>query len=101
MRLTGKCHDGNYLRQAFARKLGSVQATSMRLPQVVAWSDPSDLLSWRLPEMEGLEITNVYVRNTRWHWLIASPGAVRNNYATNKKVLRILLGPKPRGDGEN
>lgn len=90
-----------YLHQSFGQKLGGVQATAMRPPQVVAWSDPSDLLSWRLPEMEGLEITNIFVRNVRWHWLIASPGGVHNNYATNKKVLRILLAPRLVGSGKH
>ena len=52
------------LRENFAkRSTGSEQAVA-KPAQVIAWSDPSDLLSWHLPAMEGLVITNLYVRNT-------------------------------------
>jgi pimeloyl-ACP methyl ester carboxylesterase len=82
------------MRETFARRsTGSDQAIA-RPAQVIAWSDPSDLLSWHLPAMEGLAITNLYVRNTWWHWIIANPAAAHGNYATNKEVLRIMFGPR-------
>ena len=82
------------LRENFAkRSTGSDQAVA-RPAQVIAWSDPSDLLSWHLPAMEGLAITNLYVRNTWWHWIIANPAAAHANYATNKEVLRVMFGPR-------
>ena len=82
------------LRETFAkRSTGSEQAV-MKPAQVIAWSDPSDLLSWHLPAMEGLVITNLYVHNTGWHWIIANPAAAHSNYATNKEVLRVMFGPK-------
>jgi hypothetical protein len=80
------------LREAFGRKSNGA---APKPPQIIAWSDPSDLLSWRLPGMPGLVITNLYVRNTAWHWIIANPVAAHANYATNKEVLRIMFGPKP------
>ncbi len=83
------------LRETFARRRSGAEEFNAKLPQVVAWSDPSDLLSWRLPAMEGLMITNLYVRNTGWHWIIANPAAAHGNYATNKEVLRVMLGSKP------
>jgi hypothetical protein len=83
------------LRETFAKRRSGAEEFNTKLPQVVAWSDPSDLLSWRLPAMEGLMITNLYVRNTGWHWIIANPVAAHGNYATNKEVLRVMLGPKP------
>jgi hypothetical protein len=61
--------------------------------QVIAWSDPSDLLSWYVPAIEGLVIDNLYVRNTWWHWLFANPSSAHDNYDKNKTVLRIMLGP--------
>ncbi len=82
------------LREAFARQRSGAEGLTAKSPQVVAWSDPSDLLSWRLPAMEGLVITNLYVRNTAWHWIIANPAAAHGNYAVNKEVLRIMFGPR-------
>ena len=69
-------------------------ATPVRPPQIVAWSDPSDLLSWCIPAEKPLLITNLYVRNTWWHWLIANPQAVHNNYDRNRSVLKIIMGSK-------
>jgi hypothetical protein len=87
------------LRAAFARQRGGTEVA--KPPQVIAWSDPSDLLSWRLPSIDGLVITNLYVRNTAWHWIIANPAAAHANYATNKEVLKIMFGPKPaRPEGQ-
>ena len=85
------------LRENFAQKQGR-GAAAAKPPQVVAWSDPNDLLSWRLPAMEGLVVTNLYVHNTAWHWIIANPAAAHANYSTNKQVLRIMFGPKPPED---
>ena len=82
------------LRETFAKRRSGAQEPNPKAPQVIAWSDPSDLLSWRLPEMDGLVIANLYVRNTAWHWIIANPAAAHGNYAINKEVLRIMFGPK-------
>jgi hypothetical protein len=84
------------LRQTFAQRGGGEPSPAKR-PQVIAWSDPSDLLSWRLPAMDGLVVTNLYVRNTAWHWFIANPAAAHANYAVNKDVLRIMFGPRHAG----
>lgn len=82
------------LRETFAKRRSGAEEPTAKAPQVVAWSDPSDLLSWRLPAIKGLVITNLYVRNTGWHWIIANPAAAHGNYAINKEVLRIMFGPK-------
>ena len=63
-------------------------------PQLVAFSDPNDLLTWHIPPIDGLILDNLYVRNTRWRFLIANPLAAHDNYASNKGVLRIMLGQK-------
>jgi hypothetical protein len=40
-------------------------------PQIVALNDPSDLLTWTVPELETVEVHNVIVKNaTHWFWLI-------------------------------
>jgi hypothetical protein len=60
--------------------------------QVVAWSDPSDLLTWRVPAMAGVNVVNLYVRNaTHWFWLVESPTGAHDNYANNKDVLRVMF----------
>jgi hypothetical protein len=82
------------LRQKFGER-GGPAAMPVRPPQIVAWSDPSDLLSWCIPAEKPLLITNLYVRNTWWHWLIANPEAVHDKYDQNKKVLKIIMGTKP------
>ncbi len=82
------------LRQAFAKRRSGAEESVAKPAQVVAWSDPSDLLSWRLPAQKGLLITNLYVRNRWWHWIFANPAAAHGNYVINKEVLRIMLGPK-------
>jgi hypothetical protein len=83
------------LRETFAQRRSSAEPSPTKPPQVIAWSDPSDLLSWRLPTVDGLVVTNIYIRNTAWHWIIANPAAAHANYAVNKDVLRIMFGPKP------
>jgi hypothetical protein len=63
--------------------------------QIVAWSDPNDLLSWQLPDIQGINIVNLHPKNSiRWLWLFENPIAAHDNYATNKDVIRALLKPK-------
>ena len=63
-------------------------------PQIVAWSDPSDLLSWQVPAIGGFNIVNLPARNNWWHWLLADPLTAHSGYAVNKKVIRTMMGPK-------
>ena len=65
------------------------------LPQIVAWSDPNDPLSWQLPEIEEIDVVNLYPRNSiRWLGLFENPLAAHDNYAKNKTVIHVLLRPK-------
>jgi pimeloyl-ACP methyl ester carboxylesterase len=82
------------LRRSFGRRPSGEEESATRPRQVVAWSDPSDLLTWRIPEMKGLTIDNLYVRNTFWHWIIAGPVSAHVNYAKNPDVMRIMMGPR-------
>jgi hypothetical protein len=94
--LNGLITNWKNLRERFEKRGSGAEQPGLKPPQVIAWSDPSDLLSWRLPAIDGLVITNLYVRNTAWHWIIANPSGAHGNYATNKEVLRIMFGPQPR-----
>ncbi len=61
-------------------------------PQIVAWNDPSDLLTWTVPELATVEVHNVVVKNARhWFWLIESPTKAHNNYAKNKNAIEQML----------
>jgi hypothetical protein len=61
-------------------------------PQIVALNDPSDLLTWTVPELETVEVHNVIVKNaTHWFWLIESPTKAHDNYARDKSAIREML----------
>ena len=87
----------NTLRRSFGKKPSGEEEPATRPRQVVAWSDPSDLLTWRIPEMKGLMIDNLYVRNTFWRWIVARPIAAHVNYDRNRDVIRVMMSPKKEG----
>jgi hypothetical protein len=62
-------------------------------PKIIALNDPSDLLTWTVPEqIASVEVQNVMVKNTRhWFWLIASPTKAHDNYAKNKSAVEQML----------
>ncbi len=71
-------------------------------PQIVAWSDPDDLLTWQVPDLvetnvkdttgESVVVDNYPVKNAwRWFWLLANPEAAHLNYDDNKKVIRAMV----------
>jgi hypothetical protein len=61
-------------------------------PQIVALNDPSDLLTWTIPELKSVEVHNVIVKNaTHWLWLIESPTRAHDNYARDKSAIRQML----------
>jgi hypothetical protein len=80
------------LRQKFKQRIGGAESIAPQQPEIFAWSDPSDLLNWHVPPIANVKVDNLYVRNTWWHWLIASPTAAHGNYAKNKDVLKIMIG---------
>ena len=86
------------LRRDFGSKPGEEKEPAAKPRQVVAWSDPSDLLTWRIPEIKGLMVDNLYVRNTFWRWIVARPIAAHANYDRNPYVMRVMLSPKKVGE---
>jgi hypothetical protein len=77
--------------------------------QIVAFSDPDDLLTWKVPctKANSVTVTNFPVKNvTRWFWLFANPESAHTTYDKNKHVLRAMI-PKPNappiqaGNGTN
>ena len=66
--------------------------TSREKVQVVAWSDPSDVITYRVPRIGDVEVVNLYVKNaTRWFGLIESPSKAHSGYAKNIDVLRVMF----------
>jgi hypothetical protein len=60
--------------------------------QVVAWSDPSDVITFRVPKIGNVDVVNLYVQNApRWFGLFESPGAAHGDYARNKEVLHVMF----------
>ncbi len=60
--------------------------------QVVAWSDPSDVITFRVPKIGDVDVVNLYVQNAhRWFGLFESPSAAHADYAKNKDVLRVMF----------
>ena len=91
-----------HLRKLF---LGSDKFRN-QCPQLVAWSDPGDLLTLRVPPVDSsasddrLRVANLYVKNaTRWFGTIENPGPAHSNYATNKNVMDIMF-PRTRNTGD-
>jgi hypothetical protein len=63
-----------------------------RLPRITALNDPSDLLTWTVPNLPGVEVENYTVKNsTRWFWIIENPTKAHNNYARHKRAIREML----------
>jgi hypothetical protein len=61
--------------------------------QVVAWSDPSDVITYRVPKIGDVEVVNLYVKNAaRWFGLLESPRKAHADYAKNIDVLRVMFG---------
>ena len=63
-------------------------------PKIIALNDPSDLLTWTVPEqlLTTVDVQNVVVKNARhWFWLIASPTKAHNDYAKNKNAVGQML----------
>jgi hypothetical protein len=67
--------------------------TAREKVQVVAWSDPSDVITYRVPKIGDVEVVNLYVKNSaRWFGLLESPRKAHADYAKNIDVLRVMFG---------
>ena len=73
-----------YLKQAGREDEGT--------PQIVAWNDPSDLLTWNVPPLASVNVRNIPVKNApHWFWLFENPGKAHERYAQNKKIIRQMM----------
>jgi hypothetical protein len=61
-------------------------------PQITAWNDPSDLLTWTVPDIKNVDVTNVPVHNAiHWLWLLEGPTSAHDGYAHNSSVISEML----------
>ncbi len=73
-----------------------------KLPKIVALSDPSDLLTWRVPRLTTVDVQNVYVKNAiHWFWLLEDPMKAHINYPSDKRAIQELLHPSNGPDLED
>ena len=60
--------------------------------QIVAFNDPSDLLTYDVPCIEHVAVVNLYVRNgINWFGLFAGPIGAHTGHARNKSVWKTML----------
>jgi hypothetical protein len=86
--------DGESPLQALQRWAAKGAGLADRPRQIVAFSDPSDILTYRVPAMSGVTVVNLYDRNTpRWLGLYADPGKAHTGHLANKRVWKILIRP--------
>ena len=65
-----------------------------RLPKILALSDPSDLLTWRAPKLDTVEVHNYRVKNApHWLWLFENPMKAHINHSSDKQAIREMLNP--------
>jgi len=75
------------------------RAARKPVPQIVAWSDPSDLLTWTVSALdpEIALVNNQPVKNARhWFWLLENPSKAHTTYDQNKRVIQAMLPKKER-----
>ncbi|MFZ0340160.1 MAG: hypothetical protein WAL45_19170 [Terracidiphilus sp.] len=76
----------------FQTTLHPDDAAAREKVQVVAWSDPSDVITFRVPKIGDVDVVNLYVQNAhRWFGLFESPSKAHSDYAKNKDVLRVMF----------
>jgi hypothetical protein len=64
--------------------------------QIIAFSDPSDILTYRMPAISGVKVVNVYDRNApRWLGLFEDPRKAHLGHLRNKEVWKVLLRKEP------
>jgi hypothetical protein len=88
------------LRTNYVAAQSGSKTSDATLPRLVAWNDPSDLLTWNIPEIRSSSgdriviVENRPVRNAiDWFWLLEGPTSAHDNYASNKRIIRAMLRP--------
>ena len=99
-----RCWTGATLKVRSASMPTGTEETLSKKPtrQIVAFSDPNDILSWRLkpanlklprPEWSSVELTNVYMSNNEFSipLLFSDPATAHTGYFVNPTVMDMLV----------
>jgi hypothetical protein len=79
------------VKDALSLWAGSPGADAPR--QLMAFSDPGDLLTFKVPAMAPAEVYNVFPHNDfSWFGLVEWPMTAHTRYLTNDRVLRVIFG---------
>lgn len=79
------------------RRIASTGAEAEPPARIVAWNDPSDLLTWEVPQMCGVVVENHIVKNSfSWFGLIESPTKAHDYYGLNRRVMHEMLYARER-----
>lgn len=83
------------LLQDWARRSAGLDARVQPKPkQVIAFSDPSDLLTFAVPQLEKAIVVNVFDRNEiSWFGLVANPIKAHSGHSVNDRVLKCMFQP--------
>jgi hypothetical protein len=77
-------------RTAYLSSIG--EKAGQNPPQIVAWNDASDLLTWEVPPICGVVVENHTVQNTfNWFGLVEGPTKAHDYYGLNPKVIHGVL----------
>jgi hypothetical protein len=64
--------------------------------QIIAYSDPSDILTYRVPQIPGALVVNLYDRNEiSWFGLFANPMKAHSGHAQNAAVIKSMFATHP------
>jgi hypothetical protein len=88
--------EGANIKDALSLWAGS-SGPGVELPrQVLAFSDPGDLLTFKVPKIgagQPADIYNAYPENdVRWLGVVERPDTAHTGYSTNDKVLKVMFG---------
>jgi hypothetical protein len=71
-----------------------------RTRQIIAFSDPSDMLTFNVPRLSGEQeqspalVVNIYDRNEiNWFGVFVNPGKAHTGHSSNKAVLKQIFTP--------
>jgi hypothetical protein len=60
--------------------------------QIIAFNDPSDVLTYEVPDVKGAQVVNLYTHNSMtWFGLLENPMTAHSGYSQNHSVLKTLF----------
>lgn len=76
----------------------NVPPDQSQVKQIIAFSDPSDALTFEVPKIGDAKVSNVYVRNAvSWFGLFADPMKAHTGHLSNRALWEAML--RISGDG--